>query len=62
MGKLASLYGGKDPRELPMYGIGEAAVYLACPGRRSRHGYAGSGSEGGRACMASSSLTARPGF
>lgn len=31
MGKILSLYGGKDPRELPMYGIGEAAVYLGIP-------------------------------
>jgi len=31
MGKVVSLYGGKDPRELPMYGIGEAAVYLGVP-------------------------------
>lgn len=25
------LYGGKDPRELPMYGISEAAMYLGVP-------------------------------
>jgi uncharacterized protein (DUF433 family) len=31
MGKIVSLYGGKDPRELPMYGLGEAAVYLSVP-------------------------------
>lgn len=31
MGKVVSLYGGKDPRELPTYGIGEAAVYLGVP-------------------------------
>jgi uncharacterized protein (DUF433 family) len=31
MGKVVSLYGGKDPRELPMYGIGDAAVYLGVP-------------------------------
>jgi uncharacterized protein (DUF433 family) len=31
MGKVVSLYGGKDPRELPMYGIAEAAVYLGVP-------------------------------
>jgi hypothetical protein len=31
MGKVVSLYRGKDPRELPMYGIGEAAVYLGIP-------------------------------
>lgn len=31
MGKVVSLYGGKDPRELPMYGIGEAAIYLGVP-------------------------------
>jgi len=31
MGKVVSLYGGKDPRELAMYGIGEAAVYLGVP-------------------------------
>lgn len=31
MGKVASLYGGRDPRELPMYGLGEAAVYLGVP-------------------------------
>jgi len=31
MGKAVSLYGGKDPRELPMYGIAEAAVYLGVP-------------------------------
>lgn len=31
MGKVVSLYGGKDPRELPMYGVGEAAVYLGVP-------------------------------
>lgn len=31
MGKVVSLYGGKDPRELPMYGIREAAVYLGVP-------------------------------
>lgn len=30
MGK-ASFYGGKDPRELPMYGLAEAAVYLGVP-------------------------------
>jgi uncharacterized protein (DUF433 family) len=30
MGRV-SLYGGRDPRELPMYGIGEAAVYLGVP-------------------------------
>jgi len=29
--KLPSLYRGRDPRELPMYGIGEAAVYLRIP-------------------------------
>ena len=32
MGKLLSLYSGQDPRELPMYRIGEAAVYLGVPG------------------------------
>lgn len=31
MGKVVSLYGGKDPREMPMYGIGEAAIYLGVP-------------------------------
>jgi uncharacterized protein (DUF433 family) len=31
MGKVVPLYGGKDPRELPMYSIGEAAVYLGVP-------------------------------
>lgn len=31
MGKVVRLYGGKDPRELPMYGIGEAAFYLGVP-------------------------------
>jgi uncharacterized protein (DUF433 family) len=31
MGKVVSLYGGRDPRELPMYGVGEAAVYLGVP-------------------------------
>jgi uncharacterized protein (DUF433 family) len=31
VGKVASLYGGKDPRELPMYSIGDAAVYLGIP-------------------------------
>jgi uncharacterized protein (DUF433 family) len=31
MGKVVSLYAGQDPRELPMYGIGEAAVYLGVP-------------------------------
>jgi uncharacterized protein (DUF433 family) len=31
MGKVVSLYGGKDPRELPMYGLGEASIYLGVP-------------------------------
>lgn len=31
MGKVASLYAGRDPRELPMYSIGDAAVYLGVP-------------------------------
>lgn len=31
MGKVVSLYRGRDPRELPMYGIGDAAVYLGMP-------------------------------
>lgn len=31
MGKVISLYGGKDPRELPAYSVGEAAVYLGVP-------------------------------
>jgi hypothetical protein len=31
MGKVIDLYGGRDPRELPMYSIGEAAVYLGVP-------------------------------
>jgi uncharacterized protein (DUF433 family) len=31
MGKLVDLYGGRDPRALPMYGIGDAAVYLGVP-------------------------------
>ena len=31
MGKVVSLYGGRDPRELPMYSIGEAAMYLGVP-------------------------------
>ena len=31
MGEVVSLYRGKDPRELPMYGIGDAAVYLGVP-------------------------------
>jgi hypothetical protein len=31
MGKVVSLYRGKDPRELPMYGIADAAVYLGVP-------------------------------
>ncbi len=31
MGKVVSLYSGKDPRELPMYGIAEAAMYLGVP-------------------------------
>ncbi len=31
MGKVVSLYGGRDPRELPMYGIGESAMYLGVP-------------------------------
>lgn len=31
MGKVVSLYGGRDPRELPMYSVGEAAVYLGIP-------------------------------
>jgi uncharacterized protein (DUF433 family) len=31
MGKVVRLYGGKDPRDLPMYGIAEAAVYLGVP-------------------------------
>jgi uncharacterized protein (DUF433 family) len=31
MGKVVSLYGGKDPRELPAYGVAEAAVYLGVP-------------------------------
>lgn len=28
---MISLYGGRDPRELPMYGLGEAAVFLGVP-------------------------------
>ena len=28
---MISLYGGRDPRELPMYGLGEAAVFLRVP-------------------------------
>jgi len=28
---VISLYGGRDPRELPMYGLGEAAVFLRVP-------------------------------
>lgn len=31
MGKVVSLYGKADPRELPLYGIAEAAVYLGVP-------------------------------
>lgn len=31
MAKVIDLYGGRDPRELPMYSIGEAAVYLGVP-------------------------------
>ncbi|HEY0191155.1 MAG TPA: DUF433 domain-containing protein [Kofleriaceae bacterium] len=31
MGKVVSLYEGKDPRELPTYAIREAAVYLGVP-------------------------------
>ncbi len=31
MGKVTSLYGDKDPRELPRYGLAEAAVYLGVP-------------------------------
>jgi len=31
MGKVVSLYGGRDPRELPMYSIGDASVYLGVP-------------------------------
>jgi uncharacterized protein (DUF433 family) len=31
MGKVVSIYGGRDPRELPMYSIGDAAVYLGVP-------------------------------
>jgi uncharacterized protein (DUF433 family) len=31
VGKVVSLYGGRDPRELPLYGIGEAAIYLGVP-------------------------------
>lgn len=31
VGKVISLYGGRDPRELPMYGISEAAVFLGVP-------------------------------
>ena len=31
MGKVVSLYGGKDPCELPMYSIGDAAVHLGVP-------------------------------
>jgi uncharacterized protein (DUF433 family) len=31
MGKVVSLYGGREPRELPMYSIGDAAVYLGVP-------------------------------
>jgi uncharacterized protein (DUF433 family) len=31
VGKVISLYGGRDPRELPMYGIHEAAVFLGVP-------------------------------
>lgn len=31
MGKVIDLYGGRDPRELPMYGIGDAALYLGVP-------------------------------
>jgi uncharacterized protein (DUF433 family)/transposase-like protein len=29
--KVISLYGGRDPRDLPAYAIGEAAVYLGVP-------------------------------
>jgi uncharacterized protein (DUF433 family) len=31
MGKVLSLYGRKDPRELPLYSIGDASVYLGVP-------------------------------
>lgn len=31
MGKVVDLYAGRDPRDVPMYGIGEAAVYLGVP-------------------------------
>ena len=31
MTKVLSLYGGLDPRELPVYRLGEAAVYLGVP-------------------------------
>jgi len=31
MGKVVDLYGGRDPRELPIYGLGEAAMYLGVP-------------------------------
>jgi uncharacterized protein (DUF433 family) len=38
MGKVLSLYDGQDPRELPVYRIGEAAVYLGVPGS-TLHGW-----------------------
>ncbi|KAB2902886.1 MAG: DUF433 domain-containing protein [Kofleriaceae bacterium] len=31
MGKVVSLYSGRDPRDVPMYGIGDASVYLGVP-------------------------------
>lgn len=31
MGRVINLYGGRDPRELPSYSIGEGAVYLGIP-------------------------------
>ena len=31
MGKVIDLYGGKDPRTVPRYAVGEAALYLRLP-------------------------------
>lgn len=31
MGKVVSLYNGRDPRDLPMYNVGESAAFLGIP-------------------------------
>jgi hypothetical protein len=31
VGKVIDLYGGRDPRTVPRYAVGEAALYLRLP-------------------------------